>query len=71
MTSSRTCGFDSCGLDRPEKNCLRMGASPQISWLRGAGVPLRSPPGGAFRLTGLMGVESFIELAPVEEKLLN
>ena len=44
----------------------RMGASPQTPWLRGAGAPLRSPPGGAFIQTVWMGDESFVELAPVE-----
>ena len=44
----------------------RMGASPQTPWLRGAGAPLRSPPGGAFIQTVRMGDESFVELAPVE-----
>ena len=44
----------------------RMGASPQTPWLRGAGAPLRSPPGGAFRQTVCMGDETLVELAPVE-----
>ena len=44
----------------------RMGASPQTPWLRGAGAPLRSPPGGAFIQAVWMGDESFVELAAVE-----
>ena len=46
--------------------CPRMGASPQTPWLRGAGAPLRSPPGGAFRQPVCMGDETHVELAPVE-----
>ena len=42
----------SCGLDEHENPQAfellpRMGASPQTPWLRGAGAPLRIPPGGA------------------------
>ena len=42
----------SCGLDEHESPQAfellpRMGASPQTPWLRGAGAPLRIPPGGA------------------------
>ena len=35
--------IDICSIDM----CPRMGASPQTPWLRGAGAPLRNPPGGA------------------------
>ena len=56
------CSIDICSID----TCPRMGASPQTPWLRGAGAPLRSPPGGAFIETVWMGDESFVELAPVE-----
>ena len=37
------CSIDICSIDM----CPRMGASPQTPWLRGAGAPLRNPPGGA------------------------
>ena len=67
-----SCGFDSFGLVK-HGSCQgfellpRMGGKPpKPPWLRGAGAPLRSPPGGAFIQTVWMGDESFVELAPVE-----
>ena len=54
-----------------KEGSLRMGASPQTPWLHGAGAPLRSPPGGAFRQTVCMGDETHVELAPIERKIVE
>ena len=63
----------SCGLDEHVKQLLpRMGGKPpKPPWLRGAGAPLRSPPGGAFRQTVCMGMKLMLSWLLLNKKLLN